>query len=690
MVELAHKIRYNYAMNIITVIPLTRSKMIDTLSYFTSSEVSVGAIVSIPVRSKIIRGIVSEVKRAEDIKEAIRNATYQIRKLGAVKAVDLFPESFMEACRELAEYYATSLGSIIDSLTSSALFESLNKIAKPPRSKKIGLKTKGGPNGKNSRDEKGGKKNENDQQGGEIAIRETYAVQGDDDDRMSSWRSLIRQEFAKNKSVAFYVPSIEDSRVLFDSLQKGVEKYIFRLNSEMTKKEVIETWNKIAKTKHSVVVIATGSFSVLPRSDIESVVIEMENGRGYMAQKKPFIDIRHALETIARKAGQNIHLSDNMLRAETLRRFEDLNLSEGSPFKWRSVSNAQSRLIDMTGKNLPVKSNEPGSSTEEKAITDNDKKRFRIISMELEALIRKNKEENTHLFIMTARKGLATSTVCGDCGAIVSCAQCSAPVVLHNSSATGRNFFMCHKCGERRSADETCKTCGGWRLMPLGVGVEGAAAEIKERVPEADIFKIELETKNEKQISYIIQNWKSKPGGVLVGTESALNRLSEKIEHVAVASIDSLFALPDFRIEEKIMYLLIRLRAKASRLFLVQTRRPEEPVFGFGLSGNLSDFYRNTIADRRRSFYPPFSTLIKITVKGQKDAIAAEMDAIRKMIEPRDMDIFPAFTAAVRGNSIIHGLVKVKRENWPDEALAGKLRLLPPSVTIKINPESLL
>jgi primosomal protein N' len=187
-----------------------------------------------------------------------------------------------------------------------------------------------------------------------------------------------------------------------------------------------------------------------------------------------------------------------------------------------------------------------------------------------------------------------------------------------------------------------------------------------------------------------LEQFRAKPGSILLGTEMALLHITEKIDHVAIASLDSLFALPDFRIQEKIMYIITRLRSLASRSVLIQTRKADEKVFEYGLKGNLSDFYRSTLEDRKQFMYPPFSTLIKITIEGSKDVIAAAMAEVQHLLDPREIDVFPAFTATVRGNSIIHGLIKLPEGGWPNSDLIDKLRSLPPSVKIKIDPETLL
>jgi primosomal protein N' len=402
------------------------------------------------------------------------------------------------------------------------------------------------------------------------------------------------------------------------------------------------------------------------------------------------------LEALARANKQSVYLSDCVLRLETLHRLNKNEISQGSPFKWRSVSTAEDMLVDMKRKEEIEKRKEKREDGEIEEKSE-PKKRFRAISPELEKLIAKNRDESTHLFIFTVRRGLSTMTVCEDCETVVACANCSAPVVLHatrnapSGGSNGSNFFMCHHCGTRRSAEEVCVSCGSWRLTPLGIGIERVEEEIRAISPGADIFKIDADTvKTDKEISDRLEKWQAKPGAILLGTEASMLHIKEKVDHVAVASLDSLFALPDFRITEKIMYTLIRLRAMATRSILIQTRRTEEKVFEYGLKGNLSDFCRGTLDERRQFDYPPWKTLIKLTIEGRKDPIAIQMADIRTIVEPYDIDVFPAFTATVRGNSIIHGLIKADPTAWPDTELIAKLRSLPPNVKVKVDPESLL
>jgi primosomal protein N' len=669
-------IKTEKSVNLITVIPLTKSRAIDTLTYFATSNIELGSLVTVPVRNKDTSAIVIETKSVIDIKSELKSADYTIKKLGKVKSTTFFKKEFLKACESIANYYATTLGSIIRTMTSLSVLENASMLKTAPI-------LSGASSNK--------------------GLDETFAIQGDDPDRLSAWKSLIRQEFAQKKSIIIYVPSYEEINNMMASLSKGVEDYIFTLHGDMTEKKIIETWNKIAEEEHPVVIVATSIFTNIPRNDVNTIIIERENSRGWLTMKSPFIDMRKALETIYRKQGKAVYIADSLLRSITLARVENHEIATGSPFKWKSISTAKDEIIDMKAgieSSVLLKNESSGESMNEsgkesgkesKKESRKEKRHFRVLSDALESLIRTNHENNTHLFIMTSKRGLSSITVCDDCETIVSCKECGAPVVLHISKENSRNFFMCHNCGSRRAADESCANCTGWRLTPLGIGTDRVVEEVRKILPESKIAVIDADaTKTEKQIRNAVATFYSQPGCILVGTELALLHIHEQIENIGVASIDSMLSLPDFSIQERIMYLLTRLRSLAKQNFIIQTRRIEEKVFEYGSKGNLGDFYRNEIKDRKQYSYPPFSTLIKISIEGKKDSISSEMSAIKELVLPQTLDVFPAFTAAQKGNSSIHGLIKIPSTSWPDKTLQDKLNMMPQHVSVKIDPENLL
>ena len=128
----------------------------------------------------------------------------------------------------------------------------------------------------------------------------------------------------------------------------------------------------------------------------------------------------------------------------------------------------------------------------------------------------------------------------------------------------------------------------------------------------------------------------------------------------------------------------------AEEYLLIQTRNATHPLLGYIQSGNLNEFYKSEIADRKALMYPPFSLFIKITMEETKSVAAKEMGKLQIWLEKWNPTIFPAFIPSIGGKSILHMLISIPPKSWPDEELRNILTNLPPDFTVNVHPESLL
>ena len=489
---------------------------------------------------------------------------------------------------------------------------------------------------------------------------------------MATYKSFIRESFAKQRSVFFCLPSSQKIEHAFNSLEKGISAYTYILHGKISKKEMVLRWNNIITSKHPVLIIATGGFMAIPRHDIGAIILDSENEGGYKMPARPFIDYRVFAELYAKSTGIKLVFGDMFLRTETLFRQQEGEFVPFTPLKFRALSTAKQKIVDMT-----------------KYKKEFRKGAFTVISDELSKLITETKQQNERLFILSARRGLNPLTVCGDCGTIVKCDHFSTPISLHKKN--GENIFICHKCGHHKSAETKCETCGSWKLTPLGIGTQLAEKEITETFPNIKLFRLDKDiATTSKKAKEIAQSFVSSPGSILLGTEMALSYIEKDIENITVLSIDSLFALPDFRGTERIFNLLLRLYAKSTKNFLIQTRYSNEKIFQYIVKGNLLDFYRNEISCRQEMGYPPFKKFIKITREDKKEKVVADMEKLKKILVDHEALAFPAFVQEIKGKYRMHMLIKLGVDSWVDTKLLGILKALPPTYIINVEPENLL
>lgn len=639
-------------MKILEVIPIARGINRDTLSYFSGSDIPIGSIIKVPLRKRVVPALVINSKDVEDSKAEIKNSSYALKKIEKIKYTNLLYKSFVDAVEITADYYVGSIGSILNSLIPKSLLENIEKIK---------IKDTGTENIKKT------------------TRAEKFVIQSNDEDRYAQYKSIIREEFAKGSSVFFCLPTIQDIKKAKDTLCKGIEPYTFVLHSSIDKKDIIETINKILEEKHPLLIIGTGSFLSVPKNDISTIILDKENSRSYKTQIKPYIDIRKFAEIFAMKTKTKIIFGDLLLRTDTIWRQKNGELVELSSLKFRSLTTSTQEIIDM-------RHMETGAASNEKA---DNKKAFKILSENLEKKILENIENNEHMFIFTGRRGLSPSTVCADCGNIVKCNSCGAHTVLHKSNA--ENFFLCHKCGERRSALEKCSHCNGWRLTTLGIGSELVEEKIKELYPKGNIYRIDADiTPTHKKAQDVADKFYNSPGGILIGTEMSLLYLTEKVENTAVVSIDSFFSIPDFRINERILNVLLKIRSITDKNFIIQTRDITQKVFSYAVKGNLVDFYKDEISDREKFNFPPFTTLIKISISGSKNEVLERVENIQQLIIPYEIDVFPAFIPQSKGQYGVNGIIKILGNKWPDKDLHDKLKMLPMEVLVNVDPDSLI
>lgn len=629
-------------MFVIEVIPIAKGIGRETLSYFAADNIPLGSIVEVPVRSRKLPALVIRKRNAHEIKSEIKSASFAIKKVGKLKFSDFFLPAFIEASEKMAAYSAATTGSALNALIPKAVLEfAQSKKAKIHISHKQ-------------------------------HSLEKQSLQRSDDERYDIYKSLIREEFARKSSVFIVLPTALEARNLFDALKKGIENYCYIFYSAQKPKEQQLQMADALAEPHPVLIIATGPFMSLPRSDIGTYIVERESSRYYKQLSRPFIDWRKCAEYLAETSKKRLILADNLLRIETIWRTKEGELVEHEPLSFKVFDSFPPTVIDM------------------KKYKDTSVP-FRILSDELIEIIRKTVAKGGRIFLFGARRGLAPSVICGDCGASVVCHGCGTGMVLHQTKGKDERSFICHHCGEKRQAEERCLVCTSWRLGSFGIGSELIEQEVEAIAPKATIFRLDKESAaTEKQAEAMCKKFYSTQGAVLIGTETSLPYLTESVDHAAIVSFDSFFSIPDFRIHEKIMNVILKIRRLSRQSSMIQSRAVEEKILDYGVRGNLLDFYRDEVKLRETYGYPPFKTLFKLSFDGKRPYLISELEKLHQILEGHLFTVFPAFIKNVKGTHTTHVLLKADTRSWPDENLGDKLRQLPQAITVKVDPDSIL
>ena len=643
-------------MKIVTVIPLAKGIFKEELTYFTGGVVPNGSIVSIPVRNKKILGIVIHSEEVSNAKSNIKEMSFNLKKILEIKDRAIFTNEFLISGIEASKYFATKNGIGLTSLMPASFREEYDKIAKFKTPKNSFEKLK--------------------------ILPEKKLFQAPLENRISYYKTLIRESFAEKKSIFIVLPTEHDIEMFSEILTKGIENFSFTIHGNLNTKKQIEKFEKIIISEHPVLIFGTTPFLSIPRNDIGTIIIEHESSNAYKTIGKPHLDLRIFAEIFASKINAKFILADTLLRFETIARKELDSFSEVQILSFRTNFNEKIKIIN------------PNINSEEK-------KSFKIFSDESISEIEKTVSKGKNVFVFSLRKGLATMTVCCDCGETINCEKCLAPIVLYFSKDHKKRMFICNRCGIEKSPETTCKLCGSWNLMPLGIGTDTVFEEIKKLFPKIEIFKLDKEiAKTSKQAEKIINEFEQKKGSILIGTEMAIFYLKNKIPLSVIASFDSFWSIPNFRINEKIIQIIISIISKTNDQLIIQTKNEKDPAILAIKNENLLSFIREELKTRKELEYPPYKRFIKITFLGDKENTIKAKKYLSEILTQYNPNIFSGFITKLKNKYVTHALIKIDYKNWSlselslnssiDSTLSEKLFFLPSSFSINVDPEDLL
>ena len=306
-------------------------------------------------------------------------------------------------------------------------------------------------------------------------------------------------------------------------------------------------------------------------------------------------------------------------------------------------------------------------------------------------------KRHEQVLVFRSRRAYATALECPECGHIPKCPRCNIPMSYHKFN----NSLSCHYCGYSEKAVSACPVCGKGTMRALGDGTEKIEEELQELFPGARIERFDSDTvRDRKEEARILRQFADGDIDILVGTQMISKGFDfSRLTLTAVLKAEAVTQVFDFRADERALQLLRQLMGRAGRRnvpgeMIVQTSQAGHPVFDMLLHPGLTD--SNRMLEERYEFgYPPFSRIIRLSVKSQdKDKAQQRANEIKNIVRMAGFsDITgPAAPPVERsaGEFRQHLLIKTDRSrSWAREKsmLYGSLRSIPASeLTIDVDP----
>jgi primosomal protein N' (replication factor Y) len=230
-----------------------------------------------------------------------------------------------------------------------------------------------------------------------------------------------------------------------------------------------------------------------------------------------------------------------------------------------------------------------------------------------------NMDRREQSILFQNRRGYSPYMQCEDCDWTAECDNCAVSLTYHQRDAELR----CHYCGHKEQVPRTCPACGSTKVKTIGFGTEKLEDQLQIFFPDSKILRMDLDTTRAKNAyQQIIQEFETGSIDILVGTQMITKGLDfDNVSLVGIFDADRLIRFPDFRATERSFQMLTQVSGRAGRragrqgTVLIQTANPQQSILQKIIQNDYIGLYEEEIQERQNFNYPPFSRLIKLTVR---------------------------------------------------------------------------
>ncbi len=432
-------------------------------------------------------------------------------------------------------------------------------------------------------------------------------------ERLAALEPILKSDLARGRNALVLMPEgailAETAAALAASLPVHV------LTGELSDLQRQHLWRSLSASLPSVLV---GSYLALlaPLEPLGRIVVLEAGSPSYKLPAGPRLHIPSAARLLAERLGIPILFADALPTPET---FSFVSPSE----RWALPS--------------------PGPRLH---VVDLSQSRTWPLSADLIGVLKQVAERGRQAVLLSPRRGFSAALGCSSCGYLAECPNCDLTLRYHRKPA----LLRCHQCGYQRSPPKLCPNCQSSEIGPMrGAGTEWLLRELGVHVGPLPLYHYDADRRDD------LGPLEAGEPGIVVATTAILRRPPlPNVSLVAVTLLDTLLSASDFRAEEEVLRLLLKLgelQPQRRALLVVQTFQPNHPVLEVLQAEDLqsaTEVFLERVLERRRHYrYPPFTALAKIQVSA-RDAAAAQAEAswlvraLEQLLNPEEEVLGPS------------------------------------------------
>jgi primosomal protein N' (replication factor Y) len=417
------------------------------------------------------------------------------------------------------------------------------------------------------------------------------------------------------KQVLYLLPEIALTTQIIERLKKHFGPLTGVYHSRLSDNEKTETWHKVADSKSGYkLILGARSALFLPYGDLGLVIVDEEHDGSYKQHEPdPRYHARDSAIMLASFAGARTILGSATPSLESYHNAVSGKYGHATLFERYGKINLPEIILantrEATRKKLMVSHFTP-----------------QLLNAMDNAL-----QNGEQVILFRNRRGFSPYIECSECGWIPTCTQCAVNLTYHKEI----NRLICHYCGSSAIIPVKCGNCGSISMNAVGFGTEKIEDEIKIVFPSARVDRMDQDTtRNKNTYGKIIKAFETGQTDILIGTQMISKGLDfENLTVVGILNADSMLNFSDFRAHERAFQMMAQVSGRAGRRqkhgrVVIQVTDPDSRIIRQVVNHDYISMYESQMEERRIFNYPPFSRLIKITIRHKDKSSLNEFSAL--------------------------------------------------------------
>jgi primosomal protein N' (replication factor Y) len=624
------------------------------LTYHTEVTVRKGELVFVPLKSKIVPGVVTKI---------VQKPPFKTRPATILPSSLTLPAHLIDLILWMQYYYAAPLGSVAQLFIPKKIDLTADD-SQTPQAPTLDLPF--------LTDDQRRAITQIEKYGSGVSILHGDTGTG----KTRIYIELVAKTVHNGKSAIILTPEIGLTSQLSESLRAVFGGQVIVLHSRLSETSRKKIWTRILSSSDPLVIIGARSALFSPLKNLGLIVVDEMHETAYKQDSSP----RYYTPHVASKLGSLLDIP--VVLGSATPPIADYFFAEqkGRP------------IIRMT---QTAKS----SSKTETSVTITDLRNHTnftkspVLSDKLIEQIKYAKANGTQSLLFLNRRGTARIILCDVCGWQANCPHCDIPVVYHSDTHTIR----CHSCNYNSTPPVNCHKCYNDSILFKSAGTKAIYNEAKKLFPSYSIMRFDNDNKKEERFEQHYNKIREGKVDIIIATQTIAKGLDlPRLSTVGIVVADTTLFVPDFSAHERTYQLLNQVAGRVGRghvsgTVFVQTYDPGNRLIKIALGKDWQAFYSTELDERRRFLFPPYCYMLKLwcrraTQKSAQEAAEKLADLLKHRKDVIIEGPAPAYHEKINKSYQWQIIVKSKQRN----KLIDIANTLPPNWNFDLDPVNLL